>query len=84
MPEKNGDLMLEDALLKLFGQHIKKLRLERGLSQEQFALDAELDRTYVSGIERGKRNVSLINISKLARALKVPMSHLLDFNIPRS
>ena len=62
--------------LQEFGLHLKKLRLERGLSQEQLGLIAELDRTYISGIERGVRNVSLTNIFKIAKALDVESAEL--------
>lgn len=70
---------MEDLILVSFGMHFKSLRVAKGLSQEQLALKADLDRTYISGIERGKRNVSLINIVKLAEALELPPHHLLDF-----
>ena len=56
----------------LFGSRIRQLRKEGGLSQEAFAELCDLDRTYVGGIERGERNVSLVNISKIATALKLP------------
>jgi len=62
--------------LVAFGQHLKQLRQEKGLSQEQLGLIAELDRTYISGIERGVRNVSLANIFRIARALDLPPSAL--------
>ncbi|WP_298443961.1 helix-turn-helix transcriptional regulator [uncultured Ferrimonas sp.] len=62
-----------------FGKHIKKLRQAQGLSQEQLADLAELDRTYVSGIERGIRNVGLRNIDKLAQALQLPLLELFNF-----
>ncbi|MDY7539659.1 helix-turn-helix transcriptional regulator [Undibacterium sp. RTI2.1] len=62
--------------LQEFGLHLKKLRLARGLSQEQLGLIAELDRTYISGIERGVRNVSLANIFKIAKALDVDSAEL--------
>ena len=62
--------------LQEFGLHLKKLRLARGLSQEQLGLIAELDRTYISGIERGVRNVSLTNILRIAQALDVPPAEL--------
>jgi len=52
-----------------FGQRLAQLRRERGLSQEELAFRAGLHRTYVSSAERGQRNVSLVNIEKLCRAL---------------
>ena len=61
-----------------FGERVKKVRLERGLSQEDLAEQAELHRNYVSQIECGRRNLSLLNILKLARALKVPASKLIE------
>jgi len=63
---------------KKFGVKIKKLRLERGLSQEGLANEANLDRTYIPGIEKGDRNVSITVIEKLANALKVNMRDLFD------
>lgn len=59
---------------RAFGDRVRELRRERGLSQEGLAHIADLDRTYVSGIERGVRNISLDNIHKLAVALKVDVS----------
>jgi transcriptional regulator with XRE-family HTH domain len=56
---------------------VRALREERGLSQENFAHVAGLDRTYVSGIERGRRNPTLDIIVQLAAALEVPPSDLL-------
>ena len=61
-----------------FGQRIRTLRNERDLSQEQLAELSGLDRTYISGIERGLRNVALRNIEALAKALEVPMSVLFE------
>ena len=77
---QNGfhEACMADKDLLTFGQHLKQLRLEQGLSQEQLGLIAELDRTYISGIERGVRNVSLSNIFRLARALDVPASALFN------
>lgn len=54
-----------------FGARLRALRLERGISQESLANAADLDRSYVGGVERGERNVSLRNIDRLARALGV-------------
>lgn len=70
-----------DLLLAAFGTHVKKLRLSNSLSQEQLALKADIDRTYISGIERGKRNVSVLNLFKIARALNIPATKLLDFAV---
>lgn len=66
--------MKEDKCLKQFGERLRSLRTNKGYSQEELASIAELDRTYVSGCERGKRNISLINISKLAHALEIEIS----------
>jgi transcriptional regulator with XRE-family HTH domain len=59
-----------------FGDAIRTLRKQRGLSQESLALKCGLDRTYVSGIERGVRNPSLTNIFKLAAALEIGPAEL--------
>jgi transcriptional regulator with XRE-family HTH domain len=69
--------MRQDALL-LFGLRVRELRSEKGISQEELAALTELDRTYISGIERGKRNLSLKNILRIASALDVTASQLLD------
>lgn len=61
------------------GKKIRTLRTEAGLSQERLGDITGLDRTYISGIERGVRNPSLRNIEKLAKALKVRVSELADF-----
>jgi transcriptional regulator with XRE-family HTH domain len=60
-----------------FGRAIRSLREARGLSQEEFASQAKLHRTYVGGIERGERNPTLSTITRLARALGVPAWKLL-------
>lgn len=70
--------MDENKLLKSFGQILRSERLKKKLSQEALSFESGLDRTYVGGIERGERNVSLINIVKLAKALKIHPSELLD------
>ena len=59
-----------------FGQRIKELRQARQLSQEKFALQIDMDRTYLASIESGKRNVSLENISKIARGLEISLEDL--------
>lgn len=64
--------------LKKFGDRVRELRKERGLSQEDLAELAGLHRTYIGGIERGERNVALVNILRLAKALNVSPGELLD------
>lgn len=71
--------MTEDKTLQLFGCYVKELRLSLGLSQEQLATLCGLDRTYISGIERGKRNLSLVNIVKPASSLNISPSELMNF-----
>ena len=59
-----------------FGQRLRELRKKTGLSQEKFSFECSLDRTYIAGIETGKRNVSLENIEKIAKGLKISLSEL--------
>ncbi|MCY0858308.1 helix-turn-helix domain-containing protein [Cupriavidus sp. D39] len=66
--------------LKLFGLHLAELRKQRGWSQEKLALESGMARSYLSGIERGVRNVSLINICALAGTLGVDASEMLNFS----
>ena len=68
-----------DKIKILFGQHVKKLRQQAGMSQETFADKCGLDRTYVSGIERGIRNPTLEVIEVIARGLDIELNHLFDF-----
>ncbi|VAW63264.1 hypothetical protein MNBD_GAMMA08-680 [hydrothermal vent metagenome] len=63
--------MEKNDLLSSFGQKVQEVRLYKKLSQENLADLADLDRTYISSMERGKRNVSLLNIIKVANALSV-------------
>ena len=62
------------------GKRIKFLRLFLGLSQEEFAFKCSLDRTYITSLERGKRNISLENLEKIAMALNVSLSEFFDFD----
>jgi len=66
--------------LALFGDHLAHLRKARGWSQEKLALESGLARSYVSGIERGRRNVALVNICVLADTLGVSTSEMLRFS----
>lgn len=59
-----------------FGIRIRQLRKARGLSQEALADSSELDRSYIGGVERGERNISLNNIKKISFALNVDLSEL--------
>ncbi|WP_374572471.1 helix-turn-helix domain-containing protein [Phenylobacterium sp.] len=59
-----------------FGGNVRRLRLERGLTQEQLAFEAQLDLTYVGGIERGRRNPTLLVMVRLAKALGVEVLEL--------
>lgn len=66
----------KSSITEQFGQRIRAIRTERKLSQEDLAELSNLDRTYISGIERGVRNISLRNIEVLAQALNVSISEL--------
>ena len=63
-------------ILERFGKRVRERRVATGLSQEKFAAKCGLDRTYISGIERGQRNVSLRNIEIIAVALDTSVSEL--------
>ena len=65
--------------LELFGQHLIALRKVHGWSQERLALESGLARSYIGGIERGQRNLALINICILAHTLQVSPSEMLNF-----
>lgn len=65
-------------ICKKFGSQVRKLRIEQGLSQEVLAQKAGLHRTYIGGIERGERNISLENIQKIATALSLKIDLLLS------
>lgn len=68
-----------DVLIK-FGERVRDLRKERGLSQEQLAFKADLHRTYIGMIERAEKNITLINIEKIAIALETNINDLTNFN----
>ncbi|MGH2494061.1 MAG: helix-turn-helix domain-containing protein [Ktedonobacteraceae bacterium] len=63
---------------KRFGERMREIRKRKGLSQEALALASELDRTYIGGVERGERNISLVNIYRIAEALGVKPRELFD------
>lgn len=62
----------------LFGRRIRALRKDRGWSQEEFAFHVDLDRSYIGGVERGERNISLENICLIAETLQVPPATLFE------
>jgi transcriptional regulator with XRE-family HTH domain len=59
-----------------FGQRVRELRARSGMSQEMLSHRAGLDRTYISGVERGERNISIVNIEKISAALNVSMVYM--------
>lgn len=66
-------------LQQKFGEKVRKERMKKGLSQEKLGFETGLDRTYISGIERGERNPSLKNIGRIAKALKLSLPELFSF-----
>lgn len=70
--------MKANKVLVRFGARVRELREARGLSQEALGALANLDRTYISGIERGARNLGLKNVAAIAAALKVPLEKLFE------
>ena len=72
------DKYREQKIKKGFGERLRSIRKKRGLSQETLALTCGLDRTYIGGVERGERNISLLNIHKIADALSVSPRELLE------
>lgn len=69
--------MPEDIKIQ-FGNRLRKLRENKALSQEALAHEAGLDRTYVSSVERGKRNISIENIERLALALGIKIKEFFE------
>ena len=69
---------MQPNILIQFGQTVRHLRLEQGISQEELAERCGLHRTYISDVELGKRNVSLENIEHIAKALNIPLASLFE------
>ena len=65
-------------ILIIFGDKIRKIRKEKDLSQEELAHKADLHRTYIGMIERAEKNITLVNIEKIANALEVNIKELLE------
>jgi len=68
----------ERAILTRFAKRVRALRAEHGWSQEELAARAGVHRTYIEMIERAEKNITLVNIGRVAAALKVPQSQLLE------
>ena len=65
-------------ILIIFGEKVREIRKEKGLSQEELAHKADLHRTYIGMIERAEKNITLLNIEKIANALQINISNLLE------
>lgn len=70
---KTGDDLM---ILQDFGKRVQELRIQRNLSQEKFALQIDMDRTYLASVESGKRNISLLNIAKIADGFGISLKEL--------
>lgn len=68
--------MSKKKILIAFGEKVRELRKERGLSQEELSYKADLHRTYIGMIERAEKNITLINIEKIAKALDIHIKNL--------
>lgn len=69
---------MKDDVQTKFGNKVKALRLEAGLSQEKFSLQIGMDRTYYASVEAGKRNISIQNIKKIADGVGISLSELFN------
>lgn len=69
-------MLAKDKTLTCFGRNIARIRDQRGISQDELAEKADLDRTYISGIERGIRNPGIKSVLRIARALNATVSEL--------
>ncbi len=72
--------MSKQAVLVKFGDRVRKFRREKGLSQEQLSFKANLHRTYIGMVERAEKNITLVNIEKIANALGVSLNELMKFD----
>jgi transcriptional regulator with XRE-family HTH domain len=61
----------------IVGKNVRRLRVQKGMTQEELAFEARIDLTYIGGIERGRRNPSLMVMARIASALSVPLAKLL-------
>lgn len=65
-------------ITEVVGARVKELRTEKGISQEKLALKAELDRTYIAGVENGKRNLSIRSLEKIINALDISFNSFFE------
>lgn len=70
--------LLNSALVQIFASNLRRMRKKARLSQEELALRSGLDRTYISGCERGIRNPSIVSVEKIAEALNVPAKEFFE------
>ncbi len=68
--------MNRNVLVRRFGILVRKLRLQKKLSQEEFAFLCGVHRTYIGSIERGEKTVTIVTAAKIAKALNIPLSQL--------
>ena len=71
--------MINQFILKEFGNRVRHLRIQAGLSQEELSFLTGFHRTYIGMVERGERNISLTNVLVFARVFEIDVSDLLDF-----
>jgi len=69
-------MILKKEILIKFGEKVREIRKEKGLSQEELSFRANLHRTYIGMIERAEKNITLLNIEKIANALEVSVNEL--------
>lgn len=74
---RNSYSVEEKKILLNIGKRIRELRLQAGLSQEKLAFASNLDRTYIGSVERGERNISILNLNKISSALNINSYELL-------
>lgn len=72
---------MKQEILVLFGKNVRKIRLKQNLSQEQLSYKADLHRTYIGMIERAEKNITLVNIEKIANALNIKIQDLFNDNL---
>jgi transcriptional regulator with XRE-family HTH domain len=77
----NDEIKDNSKLLKQFGKKLKGIRKEKGWSQEKLALESGIARSYIGDVERGIRNIALLNICKIADTLEIEVQELMKFRI---